>query len=1194
MVTIMHSSSAAFYRENLSPNVPNTVFRYSDTNSWSSSRRGMPPPPPPTFQPPTPPLPPAFRPPVFVPPPPQHSVTDSVNKPAVECSFAKRGGPTSIVTPQVLHTQRTKHSSSSASSLQRRFCVDFCDQRVRTAGAACQSNHGVIGEIRSTQSLLERKTEKRISTGGVSQTSTRASRNSVSSRESLAESFTREKTRKTVARDEPSKASECSKASKVSIERNSVPQEGVGEDTASAVRRRPFPSLHLYDSAIYSIRHRRTLDGGLERPTTPESDGTHRNGSSRRCSDLLKREGCGDDLVVVMKPYPSRPSRKERQLLPTISCLHGSESQIESSSNRIKSTCQDSNKTTTTCDNEGAGWRQLKGGRSRRLPKEVRCNATTQFLKTKWCPFKDEPSGCRRYQYFSCPFAHSEEEKRPIPNLVKTAMCKGFQLGLCSKSSSDCLFAHNLMELKSTDAFYKTGMCRFWIAGNCTAGDTCRHAHGDIDRSRAQRKTDDVNCKSAQVEEKELADPETTYTDQQRSSTPSIVFSEDETSLRSIPDLEAPESPVPGSPNTQSPNHTDVWCVDNDGEGRSPHIDDTRSTLRSFASPPVAEGPVSTQIYESANSYDSPAPDDSSRGSPSHGLLVEPLFDVSPQTVVGLKQNMLPHRDPKDIDTPVGEQSESPLSLSAAPSRTFSSAGASCGSQESLRDGIDHCFLDSIGGEMGRGDKRGDSSSETPPSSFTREDEEGGRMMDESDTLSMIGIEASSPGLLCEQAEQWAGYYEDVRSHVNQVARRLTYAEQDALTKRTATYKSNTPPSDSTTTTQDGIDVDNGRSGNAVDGYTSSGCARLAILTAITSTVKSTEAAVSDSEQTKEFFLTENYSCEGSGLKGAEDDRATSHGMEASGLHSVEDIRLHSVGNCGTSQTTSTCATVHAGCSFAPFTMPQLIAPTICSPSHVQSHSSTISANCCGQGHQSSIPEPQLITISNDVMSSSVDHPNYFYPYLSSSTLPICHSGPATSHGDFGLPLSCPRPVPGPATTGSCYPAICYVVAYTGYPHDGQNYNCPVNHGSCGGDQLPGGAFPVQQALSSIPCEQLPVLPTAVGASHSCILPPSNHCQPFHPLYAVLSSTTNPVNVDGTMPNASCPIDTRLCQSSDWSEGLKTDRASYNPVTSPGRYTGGMGIHHKVTVGTASADSQRVACCGPHGCLRELWSRRMS
>jgi hypothetical protein len=100
------------------------------------------------------------------------------------------------------------------------------------------------------------------------------------------------------------------------------------------------------------------------------------------------------------------------------------------------------------------------------------------FFKTKMCNLH-LLNICKKGK--ECPFAHSEDELREKPNLVKTKLCQDFlEVGQCQRGDR-CSFAHGETELRSTPDLFKTAICNLWTQGKCNAGERCRFAHGHED-----------------------------------------------------------------------------------------------------------------------------------------------------------------------------------------------------------------------------------------------------------------------------------------------------------------------------------------------------------------------------------------------------------------------------------------------------------------------------------------------------------------------------------------------------------------------------------------------------------------------------------------------------------------------------------------------------------------------------------------
>lgn len=100
-----------------------------------------------------------------------------------------------------------------------------------------------------------------------------------------------------------------------------------------------------------------------------------------------------------------------------------------------------------------------------------------QFKKTKFCVYFKKKRTCRLGE--RCPFAHTKEELKELPDLVKTRLCFSFLRGKCD--DRNCRYAHGRKELRATEYFYKTELCHWWEAGSCKAGANCRYAHGEQD-----------------------------------------------------------------------------------------------------------------------------------------------------------------------------------------------------------------------------------------------------------------------------------------------------------------------------------------------------------------------------------------------------------------------------------------------------------------------------------------------------------------------------------------------------------------------------------------------------------------------------------------------------------------------------------------------------------------------------------------
>jgi hypothetical protein len=75
---------------------------------------------------------------------------------------------------------------------------------------------------------------------------------------------------------------------------------------------------------------------------------------------------------------------------------------------------------------------------------------TTQFLKTVSCAFYAK-GNCTRGA--GCGYAHSDDELRTVPNLIKTSLCKAWKVGSCRLGALQCPYAHGAKELKTTPYF---------------------------------------------------------------------------------------------------------------------------------------------------------------------------------------------------------------------------------------------------------------------------------------------------------------------------------------------------------------------------------------------------------------------------------------------------------------------------------------------------------------------------------------------------------------------------------------------------------------------------------------------------------------------------------------------------------------------------------------------------------------------
>jgi len=102
-----------------------------------------------------------------------------------------------------------------------------------------------------------------------------------------------------------------------------------------------------------------------------------------------------------------------------------------------------------------------------------RYNRPWQFSKTKMCKFEIIGMCAKGAQ---CPFAHSKDDLRPLPDLTCTKLCKTLiHTGSCTNTK--CKYAHSKEELRATSTFHKTKLCRFAQIGHCALGVKCNFAH---------------------------------------------------------------------------------------------------------------------------------------------------------------------------------------------------------------------------------------------------------------------------------------------------------------------------------------------------------------------------------------------------------------------------------------------------------------------------------------------------------------------------------------------------------------------------------------------------------------------------------------------------------------------------------------------------------------------------------------------
>lgn len=114
-----------------------------------------------------------------------------------------------------------------------------------------------------------------------------------------------------------------------------------------------------------------------------------------------------------------------------------------------------------------------RGDPAQQATEQVGSRRSSQFSKTKMCRFHLMAMCTKGTQ---CPFAHSKEELKPLPDLTCTKLCKVLiQNGECH--IEDCKYAHTKEELRATSTFHKTKLCRFMQMGHCALGVKCNFAH---------------------------------------------------------------------------------------------------------------------------------------------------------------------------------------------------------------------------------------------------------------------------------------------------------------------------------------------------------------------------------------------------------------------------------------------------------------------------------------------------------------------------------------------------------------------------------------------------------------------------------------------------------------------------------------------------------------------------------------------
>lgn len=127
---------------------------------------------------------------------------------------------------------------------------------------------------------------------------------------------------------------------------------------------------------------------------------------------------------------------------------------------------------------------QSSSGSTKSIPPSLHA----RISKTKIC-IHNLSGNCIRGA--SCTFAHSIDELREPPNLLKTRFCNSYlATGTCSKGAL-CKFAHGEEELRWTPEFDKTSLCPHLRdppsdgptgrQSRCRVGDACRWAHSNYE-----------------------------------------------------------------------------------------------------------------------------------------------------------------------------------------------------------------------------------------------------------------------------------------------------------------------------------------------------------------------------------------------------------------------------------------------------------------------------------------------------------------------------------------------------------------------------------------------------------------------------------------------------------------------------------------------------------------------------------------
>eukprot|EP00930_Biecheleria_cincta_P026406 TRINITY_DN18615_c0_g1_i1.p1 TRINITY_DN18615_c0_g1~~TRINITY_DN18615_c0_g1_i1.p1 ORF type:complete len:659 (+),score=107.11 TRINITY_DN18615_c0_g1_i1:76-2052(+) len=129
------------------------------------------------------------------------------------------------------------------------------------------------------------------------------------------------------------------------------------------------------------------------------------------------------------------------------------------------------------------------------LPPAVRRKQANQLVKTQLCKFF-QIGKCSKGE--SCSFAHDPAGLRAKPDLECTSMCKTF-LASGNCQLPNCRYAHDERELRTTDFFFKTKLCRFAASGRCKHGAACRFAHTETELSFGPSAVQDVGTPRLQA-----------------------------------------------------------------------------------------------------------------------------------------------------------------------------------------------------------------------------------------------------------------------------------------------------------------------------------------------------------------------------------------------------------------------------------------------------------------------------------------------------------------------------------------------------------------------------------------------------------------------------------------------------------------------------------------------------------------------